>query len=377
MGALDELSALSVELENQAIKDWKAQGKKVVGFFCSYMPEEILYAADVLPYRVAAPGCTSTTSADVYLTHLNCSFVRSCLEYAFEGKYDFLDGLAFTNSCDDIRRMSDILRTVDPKRLPLVGFLDVPKKVDDAGIAWFRDQMVQFKADVEKAFGVKITDTKLKKAIEVYNETRSLLKQLYQLRKADKPPITGAETMKVLLAATTMPKDQYNVLLKKLIKELKGRKLSTGYRARIMISGGGGCDDPNYFDLMEEQGALVVTDTDCFGTRYFWEPVQIVEDDLILGLAKSYLGKPSCARMMDKLDERLDFMKQMVKDFKVDGIIFQTLVNCQVWGGQLLAFNDQMKKAGIPFLTLDREYALTGTGQLKTRVQAFLERIER
>ncbi|MDD5095461.1 MAG: 2-hydroxyacyl-CoA dehydratase family protein [Dehalococcoidia bacterium] len=377
MSALDELTELADSLENKAVKDWKAQGKKVAGFFCSYVPEEILWAAGILPYRVAAPGCTATTSADVYMTHLNCSFARSCLEYAFEGKYDFLDGLVFTNSCDDIRRMSDILRTVRPNQLPLIGFLDVPKKVDDAAIAWYKDQIIEFRQKVEKAFGVEITDAKLRKAIEVYNETRSLLKRLYKLRQAESPPITGAETLKVLAAATTMPKDQFNTLLKKLLKELKGRKGISDYRARLMISGSGGCDDPNYFELMEQLGGLVVTDTICFGSRYFWKPVEVIEDDLILGLAKSYLDRPSCARMMDRIDERIDFMKAMVKDFKVDGIIFQTLFNCQLWGGQQLSIGVDIKKAGIPILELDREYALTGTGQLKTRVQAFLETMER
>lgn len=377
MSALDELTKLADSLENKAAKDWKSQGKKVVGFFCSYVPEEILYAADVLPYRVAARGCTETTSADVYLTHLNCSFVRSCLEYALEGKYDFLDGLVFTNSCDDIRRMSDILRTVQSERLPLIAFLDVPKKTDADAIAWYQDEIAAFKQSVETTFGVKITDNKLKKAIEVYNETRSLLKQLYELRRKDNPPITGAEVMQVLNAAATTPRDQFNKLMKKLLEELKQREGISDHKARLMITGGGGCDDPAYFDVVERLGGLVVTDADCFGSRYFWKPVEVIEDDLILGLAKSYLDRPSCARMTDRIDERIDFIKEMVETYRVDGVIFQTLINCQVWGGQLLAIRDEMKKACIPLIELDREYALRGTGQLKTRVQAFLERIER
>ncbi|MFA4835839.1 MAG: 2-hydroxyacyl-CoA dehydratase family protein [Dehalococcoidia bacterium] len=377
MSALDELTELAGDLENRAVKEWKGSGKKVVGFFCTYVPEEILYAADIMPYRVAAPGCTQTTSADVYMTHLNCSFVRSCLEYAFEGKYRFLDGFVFTNSCDDIRRMSDVLRAVDPQKFLVLDVIDVPKKVDDDGIWWYHLQLAGFKEKIEKAFGVKITEPKLKKAIEVYNETRSLLRQLYDLRRADKPPITGAETMKVLRAATSIPKERFNSLMKKLLQEIKGRQPVANYRARLMISGGGGCDDPAYFDVMEQLGGLVVTDTDCFGARYFWNPVEVIEQDPLLGLARSYMERPSCARMGNRMDERIDFMKDMVKSHKVDGIVFQTIRNCQIWGGQVLAIRDEMKKADIPLLTLDREYALSGTGQLKTRIQAFLERIER
>ncbi|MDD5094310.1 MAG: 2-hydroxyacyl-CoA dehydratase family protein [Dehalococcoidia bacterium] len=377
MSALDELTELADSLENKAVKEWKAKGKKVVGFFCTYVPEELLYAADILPYRMAAPGCTETTSADVYMSRYNCSFPRACLEFAFEGKYDFLDGYAFTTSCDDIRRMSDILRAVDPKKYVILDVIDVPKKVDDAGIEWYKLQITAFKEKVEKAFGVKITDEKLKKAIEVYNETRSLLNQLYDLRRSDKPPITGAETMIVLRAATSMPKDQFNQVMKRLLGEIKGREAAPNYRARLMISGGGGCDDPAYFGIMEELGGLVVTDTDCFGARYFMNPVEIKGKDLLQALAEAYMERPSCGRMANRMDERLDFMKEMVKSHKVDGVIYQTIRNCQLWGGQLLAVREEMKKANIPFMALDREYALSGTGQLKTRVQAFLERIGR
>jgi len=376
VSALEDLTNLASDLENSAVKDWKSQGKKVVGFFCTYVPEEILYAADILPYRVRATGCTDTSSGDVYMSHLNCSFARSCLSFALEDRYSFLDGLVYTNSCDDVRRMYDNLRTVAPEKFAFMDFIDVPKKVDDAAIDWYRNGLVGFKSNVEKAFGVTITDEKLKKAIEVYNETRSLLKQLYELRQMDHPPITGAETLKVILAAGSIPKDRFNELMKALLEELKGKKGISGYRARLMIAGAGGCDDPEYFKIIEDLGGLIVTDADCFGSRYFWQPVEI-GDDLMLSLARAYMDRPTCARMMNRLDERLDFLKDMIADHKVDGVIYQIIRYCQVWGGQLLAVRDELNKAGVPFMYLDREYALGGTGQLKTRIQAFLETIER
>ena len=376
MSALDELTELASSVENDAVKEWKSQGKKVVGYLCTLVPEEILYAADILPYRVRAAGCTDTTSGDVYMSRVNCSFSRSCLSYLLEDKYSFLDGLVFTNSCDDMRRMYDNLRIVAPKKFAFMDFIDVPKKVDDEAIAWYRDGLVKFKENVEKAFGVQITDEKLTKAIKVYNETRRLLKQLYKLREQDNPPISGAETLNVILAATAMPKDKFNTLMRKLLKELKGKEGKGGYRARLMIAGGGGCDDPEYFKIMEDLGGLIVTDADCFGSRYFWQPVK-VGDDLLLSLAKGYMDRPTCARMMNRLEERIDFMNDMVTNYKVDGVIYQVIRYCQLWGGQILAIRDEMKKAEVPLLELDREYALGGTGQLKTRVQAFLEKIER
>jgi benzoyl-CoA reductase subunit C len=358
------------------VEGWKQQGKKAVGFMCTYVPEEILYAADILPIRLRAPNCVETTSADVYMSHLNCTFIRSCLEFTIEGKYQFLDGLVFTNSCDHVRRMYDILREIKPKDFPFLYLISIPHKLNDELIAWFRDELDRFKEGVEKTFGVEITDTSLINAIDVYNETRSLLRQLYDLRKGKYPPLTGAETLSVIVAGFSLPKRKYNELLRQLLAELGERECISDYRARLMIAGSGGCDNPAYLQVMEDLGGLIVTDSLCFGSRYFWEPVEI-GDDPLLNLAKSYLNRPSCPRMVDNAGERSDFIKQMVNDFDVYGVVFQRIRYCDLWGGQLLLLEKEMKDSSIPMLSIDREYSLGAVGQLRTRVQAFLERIER
>lgn len=375
MGALDELTKLAGELTNPAVQEWKAGGKKAVGFFCSYVPEEILYAAGILPCRVRAPGCAGTTEADVYLSHLNCTYMRACLQYALDGSYRHLDGLVFTNSCDHVRRVFDILREIRPDDYPLLRLISIPHKSDEDLIAWFGEELTAFKELIEDTFGVKITGVGLRDAIAVYNQSRELLKRLYELRKGDKPPISGAETLSVILAGYSLPREWYNDLLRKLLEELESREGISGYRARLMIAGSGGFDDPAYIDVMEELGGLVVTDSLCFGSRSFWEPVQ-VDDNPMLAIARAYLNRPSCPRMVDKVVERCDFVKRMVADFRVDGVVFQRIRYCDLWGGQLLYLEKELQEAGIPMLSLEREYAMGGAGQLRTRVQAFLERIE-
>jgi bzd-type benzoyl-CoA reductase N subunit len=375
MSALDELTSIASNLVNPHIEEWKQKNKKVVGFMCMYVPEEILYAANILPVRLRAPNCVETTSADVYLSHLNCTFIRSCLQFTLEDKYKFLDGLVFTNSCDHVRRMYDILREIRPTDFPLLYLISVPHKVDDDLISWFRDELDRFKESVEKTFGVEITDASLRNAIDVYNETRSLLRQLYDLRKGKNPPLTGAETLSVIVAGFSLPKNRYNELLRQLLDELGEREGISDYRARLMIAGSGGCDNPAYLQVMEDLGGLIVTDSLCFGSRYFWEPVE-VDNDPLLSLAKAYLKRPSCPRMVDNAGERCDFIKQMVKDYNVDGVVFQRIRYCDLWGGQLLYLEKEMKESSIPMLSIDREYSLGAVGQLRTRVQAFLERIE-
>jgi len=376
MNALEELKTLSVDLTNPALEDWKAKGKKVVGFFCSYVPEEILYAADILPIRVRAPGCDTTTSADVYFSQLNCSFMRSCLEFALEGKYDFLDGFVFTNSCDHVRRVYDTLRETRSDEFPFIEFISVPHKVSDQAIDFYRDELIAFREKVEKFSGNETGEQKLKEAIDVYNRTRNLLQQVYELRHDQSPPIRGAEALSIILAGQCLPKDHYNVILERLIEELGETEGISDYKARLMISGSGGCDDPAYYQIIEDLGGLIVTDSLCFGSRYFWEPVKMNED-IMRSLAVSYLNRPSCAGMCDKVAERSDYVKEMVKAFRVDGVIFQRMRYCDLWGGQILHLRKTLKEADIPVLELEREYALGATGQLKTRAQAFLERIGR
>jgi bzd-type benzoyl-CoA reductase N subunit len=374
MSALKELTDIAGNITNPALQAWKEEGKKVVGYFCSYVPEELLYAADIVPYRVRAAGCKDTSAADVYMSHLNCTFMRSCLQYAIDNKLDFIDGIVLSNSCDHARRMYDLLKEKSPVEYQFLHMLSVPHKITDTSIELYKDAVTDFKEDIEKSFGVTITDERIKDAIEVYNETRSLLAKVYELRKQDNPPLKGEECISVSLAGMMMPKGKYNELLKQLLEELKTKEPVTDHEFRIMLSGSGGCDNPDYYKIIEELGGLIVTDSLCVGTRYFWHPVEI-KGDLIASLAESYLRRPSCPAMVDSIDERSQFIKDMVNQFNVDGVVFQRMRYCDLWGGAVLNIRTEMKEADIPFIEIEREYALTSTGQLKTRIQAFMERI--
>ena len=374
MKASEDLIQLSSTPFNPAVMDYKKQGKKVIGFFCSYVPEEIIYAGGMLPYRIRPTGCMETTSADAYMSRLNCTFARSCLEFMSKGVFDFLDGVVIANSCDNIRRIYDILREKRP--YPFMHFISIPHKAGSEGaLNWFKDEVTHFKENIERFFGIRISEEALSDAIEVYNETRDLLRKLYELRQEINPPLTGAESLRVILAGTTTPKDRYNQLLRNFLEELRGREGISGYRARLMIVGSE-YDDPVYTKIIEDLGGLVVTDTLCYGSRYFWEPVE-TQKDLLGGLAKSYLSRPSCPRMSDRVTERADFLREMAERFKVDGVIFQKIRYCDLWGGESIYLEKRLKELNIPLLSLEREYTLSGVGQLKTRVQAFLERIGR
>jgi benzoyl-CoA reductase/2-hydroxyglutaryl-CoA dehydratase subunit BcrC/BadD/HgdB len=198
---------------NPAVKAWKEQGKKVVGFLCSFVPEEIIYAADILPYRVRATGCNRTTQGDLWMSNFTCSFARSCLEFAMDGSYDFLDGLVGLDSCAMIHKLYDNWRIITNPSFS--HFLTVPHKNGDSAILWYRDEIEALKQAVQEHFGTEIRRESLEKAIEIYNETRRLLRELYELRKSQALPITGSETQSLVLAAMSMPREQYNEILRR------------------------------------------------------------------------------------------------------------------------------------------------------------------
>jgi benzoyl-CoA reductase/2-hydroxyglutaryl-CoA dehydratase subunit BcrC/BadD/HgdB len=252
--------------------------------------------------------------------------------------------------------------------------LSLPHRVSEGAVHWYRDELTLLKEGLEKAFETHITDSDLANAIQEYNHTRQLLKKIYELREAESPSLTGSEALAVVLAALRTPKEQCNRLLARLLSELEAREGVAGYKARLMIAGGA-CDDPRFMDLIEDCGGLVVADALCFGSRYFWEPVRLTGDP-IGDLATTYLGRPFCAGMSGGEHERLDYIMDMVKRFRVDGIIFQRIRWCDLWGGEAFYLGEKLKELGFPLLTLEREYWLGGVEQIRTRVQAFLEIIE-
>ena len=373
MKAPEELGKLVRSTSNSYLDDWKKQGKLVVGYVCSYIPEEILHSAGIFPYRIGARGCKETTLADSVMAPITCSFARCCLELALKGEYGFLDGLVSMNGCETMRRMCDNwVHKVDTR---FSHFISVPHKSDEDAIEWYKEELYMFKDSLEKFFSVTITNENLRDSVQVCNETRHLLKRLYELRRRRNPPLSGAEAQDITVIANATPKEEYNKLLERAIDEIASREGITDYRARLMTIGNV-LDDSSYTRIIEELGGLIVTDISCFGTLSFWEPVRLTGEPLD-SIARSYLNRIHCPRMPGEQMARRNYIKEMAEAFKVDGIIFERMLYCNLWGGETMSLEKDLQELNIPLLILDKEYITSGVGQLRTRVQAFLEMIER
>ncbi len=374
MGAFEELASLSKKLQNSSVSRWKEEGGKVVGYVCSYLPEEILHAADILPYRLTGRGAGDTSHADSYLTRVNCTFSRCCLELAFTGGYDFLDGAIFLNGCDHIRRTYDNWKA--HSALPFMYILPVPHLLSPEGRQWYKEETIKLKEALEQHFGVQVSPEKLTEAVKVYNETRRLLKDLYDLRTGDEPPFTGAEMLTVLSAGTRIPRNEFNRLLTSLLQEAETRSNAARGKIRLLVAGSL-MDDPEFIENVEDMGAIVVTDTLCFGTRAFWDLAD-EESDPLDALIDRYYNHAPCPRMAEEYPKRLAFVKEQAGRARVDGAILEHIKFCDLHGTDNALLKRDLEKAGIPAIELERQYGpLADAGRIRTRAQAFIERIGR
>lgn len=361
------------ENRHQRCQELKNQGKRFIGWVCTYVPEEIIHAAGFVPVRVLG-GTGDTPIADAHLYSNLCSFVRNAVEEVFRNNYDYLEGMVAMNACDHIRRLYDVWSIYLKDKTPFTTVLSVPGKMSENAVAVYTEELGVFKEKLEDHFGVKITEEALRRSINLFNTTRSLLQEIYILRKAEAPPLTGTEAMEIFLAGMVMPKEEYNEKLRQLLKALKNRPPVPNVqdRIRLMIMGSE-LQDPNYIKVIEDQGGLMVTDDLCNGTRHFWHLVREGGDPLE-ALARRYVHKNPCPRNRPQ-DERVRRIKEVIKEYNVQGVIYEVMKFCDMHGAAYPIIKRAMAEIDIPILKLEREHQLAGLGQVKTRTQAFFESI--
>jgi benzoyl-CoA reductase/2-hydroxyglutaryl-CoA dehydratase subunit BcrC/BadD/HgdB len=359
-------------LENEDLVSFRDNGGKAIGTFCSYVPEELLNVEGLTSFRMRSRGCTGTEMADSYMGTFNCSYTRHCLEKGLEEGYGFLDGFVFVPGCDHLRRLYDNwAHFLDP---PFLALLDIPHLRDDDALAWYRDEIAALWKKLCLAFNLSDDEEAVRVGIRETNRTRELLLELDRTRLQDPPPLTGTEMQEISIFAASAPKAAVHPVLEEILESVKGRgSESPTYRARVLLVGSH-LDDTGFTGLLEEAGALVVRDAYCGGIR---DQLGFVEEaggeDPFLSIARRYLDRLSCPRMYGDYPRRLQRIVEMAEEASVDGIILAQMKFCETWGIDGNVLLEDLRKRDYPVLRLEREYLLSGAGQLRTRVQAFLE----
>jgi len=350
-------------------KAWKERtGGKVLGYFCTYVPEEILHAAGVLPVRILG----SHEPQDVTEPHIfgmYCPFCRDCLAQGLKGRYDYLDGIMIAQSCLHIRQAYTSWQKHRPREFDY--YLCMPHNVQSPrALPYLTEELVQFKAAVEDWTGATLTDDDLDRAIEVYNENRRLLRAIYDLRKAADPPLTGEEAMEMVIAAQMTDKEEHNRELKRILGELPSRTNGRDTGVRLMIIGSED-DDTEFMNMVESCGATFVVDEHCTGTRYFWNEVEPRENRLE-AIAARYVDRVPCPTK-DWVDrKRIGHILELAEAWNVSGAIVMQQKFCDPHEIDTPAVRKALEENGIKTLFLEFDVTVP-IGQFKVRVEAFLE----
>lgn len=371
---LREIRGLVRGVRNPYADEWKAAGKPVVGYFCHYVPREVVLAAGALPFRFRGAGSEDSSLGDAYLSSRVCTYVRHVVSLAMDGRFEFLDGEISCNTCDHVRRAADAFRKKTD--LAFHGFVSVPRTPRESLYGYYLNELRRLLAGMEERFGVRAGPEELRQAVRRMNGVRERLRAFNELRAEDRPRLSGAESLSVHIAAQVLPPEAFTGLADRLLEALRTRPGLDSSRARLVLVGAE-LDEPEYVEAIESQGALVVADTLCYGARSALEPIDENAADPLDAVARATFFGSSCARMIGDFPRRWEELKALMHKVRGDGIVFQRIVFCDPWGAELHNILNRVKKeAGFPVLSLTREYNIVPTGQVKTRVQAFIEKLE-
>ncbi|MEW6070319.1 MAG: double-cubane-cluster-containing anaerobic reductase [Candidatus Thermoplasmatota archaeon] len=367
----------------EEIQQLKNSGKKVIGTLCTFAPSELIRATDAIPIRICSGFYEVVQPANDLLADATlCPLVKSTLGMKIaklSPYFELCDIVISPVTCDGRMKLGEILEDYLP-----VWKINVPKVKDSeqAKKFWYTE-IKELKERLERFTNIKISKGKLKKSIVLSQRAQNIFRRLYNLRKAEKTPIWGRDA---LLVSQTQFYDDLNSWVastEKLCNELERRVknrigVCDATTPRIMLAGSP-IIWPNWklLNIIEEGGGIIVCDELCSSTRNFYDPIVVDEwtlKGMLLALADRYLLPCTCPCFTPN-DERIDRILEMIKDFKVGGIVYHTLQGCHLHNLEFTRIKQALRETNIPILKIESGYDEGDVGQIKTRVEAFLEMI--
>ena len=370
--------------DNELVEQAKAEGGLAIGYTCYHIPEVLLNVGDCFSVRLRAPRTGSIDIATYYMSNYTCEFARALVERGIEGGFNFLDGLAGVDACSMMNRFYEHFEILKMNEKPnfFVTHTDMPYKIEDYTVRSYVKQMqIRLLDVIHQSYGVDVSDAAIRKAVEEHNEVCRIIQEMAQMRKADNPVITGYEFHIINLVSYTCPKRLILPYLRETLEELKTREpdVKPPYRARVAIVGSE-IDDPGFTKLLEECGALVVSDRYCFGSTPGREVLELKDDEPALEqICRRYMELSECARYIsdEKVAQRRETADRLAREYRADGIIYEQMKYCDFWGFErALVSHIMSEEKGWPVLSIDRVYNAKASGQLRTRFQAFVESLE-
>lgn len=378
--------SLLKDANNELVRQAQEHGGIAVGYTCYHMPEPLLNLGNCFSVRLRAPRTGSMDIATYYMSNATCEYARALLERGLEGGYRFLDCMAGVDVCECMNRSMEnmeLLEVADPEKERFFWCnLDSPCHDNEDAVRHVTEQVTRkVLKPLQERFGVDISDEAVRKAVANHNEICRLITEIGSYRRLEEPTITGYEFHVITLASYVCPKHLLLEKLRETAQELKTREhdRKKRYRVKVVVVGSE-IDDPELISLIEDSGALVVADRFCYGSIPGREEIILHEgEDAVTQVVRNYLQTTLCVRHVEphKIQKRLDVVRKLHRDFHADGIIYEQIKFCTYWSYErALASHIMQEEYGIPTLSVDRPYMSRTSGQLRTRVQAFVESLE-
>ena len=342
-----------LENRHEYARAWKKRtGGKVLGYFCTYFPEELAYAAGILPVRILARHYPDDTTDR--LMYGNCYVTRDMFNQFNLGHYDYIDGLVGNESCQWWYNAFDMTLHSFPHLWSHYLFTpDYPDANRSKDV--MRSELAVMKGKLEDWTGKAITDSNLDSAIEIYNKNRRLLRRIYELRRFNKPVILGSEAMEIMLADQIMDKADAIAMLEELFPQLEDR---APYEDRVrFILIGSETYDAQLEKLIEEAGGNVVVDELDNGSAYIWNEVYPMKDRL-MAIGLRYMSKPHSALKDNVWRRRPEHIFRLFEDFQADAAIIAKQIYCHPHGTDMYAVWKLLQERNIPYHTFERDTTL-------------------
>ena len=379
---IEKLNEKFKDLPEYLVKK-KEKGSKIIGYFCNYIPEELINAADAVPLRLVSGSIPEAMNAgEQYVKSYCCPFVRSCIGNRVNENplYKFLDAICIAGTCDGMRNLEEYWRKYFDIPVFSVG---VPKvsnrfRTREHTSEYFKAELNRLKSDLEALTGIKITNKRLKESIRLYNLMRSRMRRLYDYLSIDPSPISWRDIFRISHMGYLIDRTEFLNEITNILKELRIKRSgleSSEEQVRLMLYGSIlAFEDTKVLDILDASRGKIVSDALCTGSR-FWRKDVSIEGSLINGLVDRYLYNIPCAHMMDFM-MRLNYVIASARESKSQGLIYYNLKSCDTYRLEFREFEEAIKKElGIPSLLIETEYSSADIGTTRTKIEAFLEMI--
>jgi len=383
------VSSLTKRLEEEParIAEAKKSGKKVLGYFCPYAPEEIIIAAGMIPVRLAFGGeLEPKSSGEQFLKSHTCPYALSCLGYKAESKnfyYNAVDAICVAYTCDNMKRNQEYWERYFGKPVFTLG---VPHTHDrfrsrPQAIKYFKNELELLRSKLGEFSGREIKNGDIRKAIVLCNSIREKLRKLFEYPLNGQSSVKWIDVLKISHAGFLMDRDDYLSELKNIEKDLSGKRPEAtpdDKKIRLVICGSIiGIGDYNVLDIINQAGGNIIADNVCTGAMFYRKNATIfgIMGDPIDALAERYLYNVPCPCMMD-LAKRLSRIIKVARDSKAQGVIYYNLKYCDPWRAEFGFIKENLRnELNIPTLLIETEYSPADVGTTRTKIEAFIEMI--